>query len=655
MKKRVVSLLLCLIMALSLIPTVAFATEPVVDEQPVEETLIAGGDKSETASIQSPLKLGWMYANITNDSGSLKVSSASSDKDFSKNVTVTLERVILTSTMAKGEYYYGMPAYAEDNKVTVTAEGDYYIAYVAFCCRGSDDLLSSNPYDCTAPQKLYADNGSNVKSVSFTLKQLRDMQKQGHKEYCWLMVMLAPTNDTPVDPNPTGTLTVTKNIEGLSFAQVPVKDFEYTVNLAPDYAAAPPLFTLTVAETAAGITAMNSAQLNVGQYSLTESHFNSDNVAGYKHVTTFALNGTIVDTWDHSDPNDGPEWPDFNIVAGRTTNIVITDTYTPIGNDENNYATISIKKYETGNANKLLAGAKFKLEKLDGTNWVTYGSVGTTDANGALVYTIMDAGDYKLTEIEAPAGYKLGSKSEWTFTVVKSSSTKTVDNKIVNVYDYKITKVDKETIAIEDQVRTHLFEIANTKIPTVAVAIQKVVKVTGNTAPGSVVFTFGAKYQDGNKNWVELACANNTITTNGAGTYTRNDMTITLPDTIPAGGLEIVIYEKNDGRANWTYSKDTYKLHVLAAGTIEAVPATNSTSATLPSVPVYSFENTYSYTYTPPARPSDPIRRQPTTTTTTKPVKSVKTGDMGIALYAVTSLLSLSGTALLIKKRKDEK
>lgn len=482
-------------------------------------------------------------------------------------------------------------------------------------------------------------------------------QKQSlldHASYCWLMVMVKPIEETPT-PDPTkGTLTITKNIKGLPFDQVPVKTFDYTVNLYPNYEAADPIFEFTVAQTATDITGTKSAQLDVARYSLTEGHFGSDDVAGYKHVTTFALDGTIVDTWDHSDPNDGPEWPDFNIAAGKTTNIVITDTYTPIGNDENNYATISIKKYETGNENKPLAGAKFKLEKLAGTNWVAYGSVGTTDANGALAYTVMDAGDYKLTEVEAPAGYKLSGKSEWTFTVVKSSSTKTVDNKIVNVYDYKITKVDKETIATEDQVRTHLFEIANTKIPTVAVAIQKVVKVTGNTAPGSVVFTFGAKYQDGNKNWVELACANNTITTNGAGTYTRNDMTITLPDTIPAGGLEIVIYEKNDGRANWTYSKDTYKLHVLAAGTIEAVPATNSTSATLPSVPVYSFENTYSYTYTPPARPSDPIRRQPTTTTT-KPVKSVKTGDMGIALYAVTSLLSLSGTALLIKKRKDEK
>lgn len=624
MKKRVVSLLLCLIMALSLIPTVAFAAEPVVDEQPVEETLIAGGDKIETASIQSPLKLGWMYANITNDSGTLNVSSASSDKDFSKNVTVTLERLVLTSTMAKGEYYYGMPAYAENNKVTVTAKGDYYIAYVAFCCRGSYDL-SSNPYDCTAPQELYADNGSNVKSVSFTLKQLRDMQKQAHKEYCWLMVMLAPTNNTPVDPDPTGTLTIKKQVVGnvnSSAFKINVKGTNYDLTQ----------------EVMNGESVLFE-NLPFGTYTITEIDAAID---GYSLTTTY----------------DNKEGNSYNVTleAGKpTVTVDVTNTYTPnTGDDENHYATISVKKHETDNANKLLAGAKFKLEKLDGKNWVAYGSVGMTDAKGALAYTIMDAGDYKLTEIEAPAGYKLGSKSEWTFTVVKSSSTKTVENKIVNVYDYKITKVGEQTIAAEDQVTTHLFEIANTKIPTVAVAIQKVVKVTGNTAPGSVVFTFGAKYQDGNKNWVELACANNTITTNGAGTYTRNDMTITLPDTIPAGGLEIVIYEKNDGRANWTYSKDTYKLHVLAAGTIEAVPATNSTSATLPSVPVYSFENTYSYTYTPPARPSDPIRRQPTTTTT-KPVQSVKTGDMGIALYAVTSLLSLSGTALLIKKRKDEK
>lgn len=650
MKKRVVSLLLCLIMALSLIPTVAFAAEPVADgQQSVEQLDTLAGDPQATALLTSTL--GWKYAKIEQPSaGGLTITQPSTDENLSDKVTVTIEQPFGGTENMKQNKSYDTTFHPLYKKVRITADPNYYIAYVAFCCIGPE----GNSYNCTAPQLLLKGNDSTT-SVSMTMWELSWKQSWDHASYCWLMVMVKPIEETPTPDPTTGTLTVTKNIEGLSFAQVPVKDFEYTVNLASDYAAAPPLFTLTVAETAAGITATNSAQLAVGDYSLTEAHHGNQDVAGYKCVTTFAINGNTIDSWDHSDPNDGPDWSDFNIVAGGITNIVITDTYTPIGNDENNYATITIKKYETGNANKLLAGAKFKLEKLAGTNWVTYGSVGTTDANGALVYTIMDAGDYKLTEVEAPAGYKLSGKSEWTFTVVKSSSTKTVDNKIVNVHDYKITKVGEETIAAEDQVTTHLFEIANTKIPTVAVAIQKVVKVTGNTAPGSVVFTFGAKYQDANKNWVELACANNTITTNGVGTYTRNDMTITLPDTIPAGGLEIVIYEKNDGRANWTYSKDTYKLHVLAAGTIEAVPATNSTSATLPSVPVYSFENTYSYTYTPPARPSDPIRRQPTTTTTTKPVKSVKTGDMGIALYAVTSLLSLSGTALLIKKRKDEK
>lgn len=645
MKKRVVSLLLCLIMALSLIPTVAFAAEPVAErQQSVEQLDTLAGDPQATA-LPRVEPLGWKYAKIEqNSAGDLTITKPSANEDLSNKVTVTLKGKTYTEQMDPNINYETFWRLGS-NTVTISVKQGYYIDFIAFCCSRGDG------YACTEP-KLLLNGTESTTAVCWELKDLRNQQNPPHEWYRWLMISVKECPPTP-DPT-TGTLTVTKNIGGLSFAQVPVKNFEYIANLAPDYAAAPPLFTLTVAETAAGITATNSAQLNVGQYSLTEAHLNSQDVAGYKCVTTFAIGGVTMDTWDHSDPNDGPDWSDFNIVAGETTNIVITDTYTPIGNDENNYATISIKKYETGNANKLLAGAKFKLEKLDGTNWVPYGSVGTTDAKGALVYTIMDAGDYKLTEIEAPAGYKLSGKSEWTFTVVKSSSTKTVDNKIVNVHDYKITKVDKETLATEDQVTTHLFEIANTKIPTVAVAIQKVVKVTGNTAPGSVVFTFGAKYQDANKNWVELACANNTITTNGAGTYTRNDMTITLPDTIPAGGLEIVIYEKNDGRANWTYSKDTYKLHVLAAGTIEAVPATNSTSATLPSVPVYSFENTYSYTYTPPARPSDPIRRQPTTTTT-KPVQSVKTGDMGIALYAVTSLLSLSGTALLIKKRKDEK
>ena len=44
-----------------------------------------------------------------------------------------------------------------------------------------------------------------------------------------------------------------------------------------------------------------------------------------------------------------------------------------------------------------------------------------------------------------------------------------------------------------------------------------------------------------------------------------------------------------------------------------------------------------------------------TTGTTTATTKSPKTGDMGVVLYAATALLSLSGTAVVIKKRKNDK
>lgn len=46
--------------------------------------------------------------------------------------------------------------------------------------------------------------------------------------------------------------------------------------------------------------------------------------------------------------------------------------------------------------------------------------------------------------------------------------------------------------------------------------------------------------------------------------------------------------------------------------------------------------------------------RPSTPSTPTTPVTSVKTGDMGIALYAMTSLLSLSGAVAIIKKRKED-
>ena len=626
MKKRVVSLLLCLIMALSLIPTVAFAAEPVAEgPQSMEQLDTLAGDPQATALIQPPLQLGWMYANITNDNSTLKVSSASSDKDFSQNVTVTLERLILTSTMAKGEYYYGMPAYDGSNKVTVTAKGDYYIAYVAFCCQGNYDLFNSNPYDCTAPQELYADNGSKEKSVSFTLTKLRDMQKEGHKEYCWLMVMLAPTNNTPVDPDPTGTLTIKKQVVGnvnSSAFKINVKGTNYDLTQ----------------EVMNGESVLFE-NLPFGTYTITEIDAAID---GYSLTTTY----------------DNKEGNSYNVTleAGKpTVTVDVTNTYTPnTGDDVNNFASITINKYETGdNAKKPIGGAKFYLEKLDKNS--TVGTYYDTVAGKALTIGNLTEGNYRLTEAEAPFGYQKVN-TVWTFTVTKTTTTDiNSENQQVTTNTYKITKVDNSTC---DEA-THVFDVANTKLPNVTakVTITKNVNVTGNTQPTATTmptFQFVAKVDN-----TEVGKLSLTPKKDANGKWTASgDMTVSIPANLFVKDNVTVTISEVIGNLNyWTYDKNVKSLQIAKDGTKYSPVIVNSAAEVVPTDPIasFTFTNEYKYTYTPPARPSDPIRRQPTTTTTTKPVQSVKTGDMGIALYAVTSLLSLSGTALLIKKRKDEK
>ena len=57
-----------------------------------------------------------------------------------------------------------------------------------------------------------------------------------------------------------------------------------------------------------------------------------------------------------------------------------------------------------------------------------------------------------------------------------------------------------------------------------------------------------------------------------------------------------------------------------------------------------TFENIYSNKYTPTPKPTPPA----------KPVTSVKTGDMGVALYAVLALGSIGGMAVLPRRRREK-
>ena len=178
---------------------------------------------------------------------------------------------------------------------------------------------------------------------------------------------------------------------------------------------------------------------------------------------------------------------------------------------------------------------------------------------------------------------------------------------------------------------------------------------TGSRQPDPTTFTFKAYYKDKDGKEMPIPNGEFSITYKGTGSSITGDWTLNIPRSIFGSnneGIKVFIKEVNSNVPGWTYSNVVYTLHIDSAGHVKVPSVDNKEWISHNQENRLMFANTY--TYTPPARPSDPIRRQPTTTTT-KPVQSVKTGDMGIALYAVTSLLSLSGTALLIKKRKDEK
>lgn len=241
-----------------------------------------------------------------------------------------------------------------------------------------------------------------------------------------------------------------------------------------------------------------------------------------------------------------------------------------------------------------------------------------------------------------------------TYTVSENADSAKVDG-------YMLTAPAAQNITFTKENNTVSFTNAYTEntpdATTAKITITKNVNVTGNTQPTTMpTFQFVAKV--GN---TEVGKLSLTPKKDANGKWTASgDMTVSIPANLFVKDNVTVTISEVIGNLNyWTYDKNVKSLQIAKDGTKYSPVIVNSAAEVVPTDPVasiasFTFTNEYKYTYTPPARPSDPIRRQPTTTTT-KPVQSVKTGDMGIALYAVTSLLSLSGTALLIKKRKDEK
>lgn len=187
---------------------------------------------------------------------------------------------------------------------------------------------------------------------------------------------------------------------------------------------------------------------------------------------------------------------------------------------------------------------------------------------------------------------------------------------------------------------------------TVAIPFTKTVKLGGNTAPGKTDFTleiFGIgngakdKYKD-----VTYTAA---VTTPGAGSY-NGELVISGPaDQIREFVCEgFYVREVNNKLSGWTYSNAVW--HVMPESQVEiGVPPMQIYPTKLEKTPNGEFyvdgrtpvgKMTFENIYT---------RNTSYTTPDEKPIASPKTFDAGVALYGVSALLSLTGTALVIKRK----
>ena len=196
---------------------------------------------------------------------------------------------------------------------------------------------------------------------------------------------------------------------------------------------------------------------------------------------------------------------------------------------------------------------------------------------------------------------------------------------------------------------------------TVAIPFTKMVKLGGNTAPGKTDFTLEIfNIGNGAKDKYKDVTYTAAVTTNGSGSY-NGELVISGPaDQIREFVCEgFYVREKNNNLPGWTYSNAVWCVKPEAIPTDGSVPELKIYPAKMEktangefydvinnaaAVGKMTFENTYTYSTTP-------IRREKPNTPEPA-IASPKTFDAGVALYGVSALLSLTGAALVIK-RKD--
>ena len=231
-----------------------------------------------------------------------------------------------------------------------------------------------------------------------------------------------------------------------------------------------------------------------------------------------------------------------------------------------------------------------------------------------------------------------GGKAGWEYSPKSYELVFTYD---LRHGDMDLTVYQPGNDGIERAIFTNTY---TENLTTVAIPFTKTVKLNGNTAPGETNFTLEI-FDVGNGNTSEYKDVTYTavVTTKGVGNYDGKLIISGPTKQVKQFVCEgFSVREVNDNLPRWTYSDAVW--YVL--------PGEAEDENGIPKMNIYSTRNgegaaedqmTFVNTY----------KRNSTNKTTTpeKPISSPKTFDAGVALYGVSALLSLTGAALVIKRK----
>lgn len=404
----------------------------------------------------------------------------------------------------------------------------------------------------------------------------------------------------------TGILTINKVVEGVTLDAD--KDFRfqlYTMN-GTEYV---PYDIVEVTVKAGETSGANSFLLPTDMYFVQEVA-DSAAIENYSVTTTYERVDGPVPVYSTA----GTDGIAAVVTESGNTTVKVTNRYNQIT------GTLTISKELVGlNATDFEEGFAFEIK----------------DASGKVVATV----EKVFPDMTTPATVTL---VPGTYTIVEKSANK-------DGYDLT-TEYDKETFTVEAG-KNVIVTVTNTytkKVTpppaeyTLSVDIQKNIELKRSSSrkPGKASFTFEAYLVDekGNETILDTVTIDTKGTKSADGTLT---FTLTEDDLSVTGHGTVYVREVKGSTRGWTYDDTVYALGVelTTDGKLNIISVDTKR---IDKPATLEFTNVY-------------YKRSTTTGGDDKPIQSVKTGDMGIAMYAMTSLLSLGGAALVIKKRKEEK